>query len=228
VFCGCNKTQQPAENSASSSPPAAPTSVPPSNQASQPVAPAPSPAPTPEPPPPPPPPKVYIVPSGTALVVQLSQTLSSKDNNVGDPFSGSLAQSVRVKGVTVLKAGTPVSGTVIAAKGQGRFKGQGDLGVELNRVGSYSVTTQAYEKTVSGKGKRSAAMIGGGGGGALIGGLAGGGKGALIGGLVGAGAGTVGAAVTGNKAVSIPAESVVTFTLTSPITVTEKPKSGEE
>ena len=233
VFCGCNKTQQPAENSASSAPPAAPAAVPPSNQASQPVAPAPAPAaapaPTPEPLPPPPPPKVYTVPSGTALVVQLSQTLSSKDNNVGDPFSGSLAQSVRVKGVTVLRAGTPVSGTVIAAKGQGRFKGQGDLGVELNRVGPYSVTTQAYEKTVSGKGKRSAAMIGGGGGGgALIGGLAGGGKGALIGGLVGAGAGTVGAAVTGNKAVSIPAESVVTFTLSSPVTVTEKPKSGEE
>jgi hypothetical protein len=65
------------------------------------------------------------------------------------------------------------------------------------------------------------------GGGALIGGLASGGKGALIGGLIGAGAGTAGAAFTGNKAVSIPAESVVTFTVTSPITVTEKTKSGE-
>src|ERR1700719_183165 len=93
AFCGCNKTQQPAESSASSTPPAVPGSVPPSDQASQPGAPAPAPAaspaptPTPEPPPPPPPPKVYRVPSGTALLVHLSQTLSSKDNNVGDPFS---------------------------------------------------------------------------------------------------------------------------------------------
>jgi hypothetical protein len=42
----------------------------------------------------------------------------------------------------------------------------------------------------------------------------------LIGGLLGAGAGTAGAAFTGNKDVSVPAESVVTFNLTAPITVT--------
>ncbi len=50
----------------------------------------------------------------------------------------------------------------------------------------------------------------------LIGGLAGGGKGALIGGLLGAGAGTAGAAFTGNKDVTVPAESVVTFKLERP------------
>jgi hypothetical protein len=82
-----------------------------------------------------------------------------------------------------------------------------------------------YDKAEKGKGKRTAAMVGGGGGGgALIGGLAGGGKGALIGGLVGAGAGTAGAAFTGNKDIVIPAESVVTFHLTAPVTVTVKPK----
>jgi hypothetical protein len=50
----------------------------------------------------------------------------------------------------------------------------------------------------------------------------------LIGGLVGAGAGTVGAAVTGNKGVEIPAESVLSFVSSAPITVTLKPKSTEE
>jgi hypothetical protein len=168
------------------------------------------------------------VPSGTTLTVRISQELSSKSSNVGDPFSGSLAQSIRVEGVTVLKAGAPVSGTVIAARKQGRFKGQGDLGIELSRVGPYGVSTQEYEQTVKGKGKRSATMVGGGaGGGALIGGIAGGGKGALIGGLVGAGAGTAGAVFTGNKGVTIPAESVVSFVSASPITVTLKPKSAE-
>jgi hypothetical protein len=238
VFCGCNKTP-PAENSASSAPPAAPAAAAPAPDqaptpsASAPAPEAPPPAPAqavaPPPPPPPPPPKIYTVPSGTTLTVRISQELSSKSSNVGDTFSGSLAQSIRVKGVTVMKAGAPVSGTVIAARKQGRFKGEGDLGIELTRVGSYGVTTQEYEQTVKGKGKRTGAMVGGGaGGGALIGGLAGGGKGALIGGLVGAGAGTAGAVFTGNKGVTIPAESVVSFIASSPITVTLKPKSEDE
>ena len=232
VFCGCNKTP-PAETTASSSPPAAPAAAPALGQPPPPAAsygpcgpgaPAPAPA-----PPPPPPPKVYTVPSGTTLTVRLSQGLSSKTNNIGDPFSGSLAKSVHVEGATVLKAGLPVSGTVVAVRQQGKFKGEGNLGIQLSSVGAYEVTTQEYEQTVKGKGKRTGAMVGGGAaGGALIGGVAGGGKGALIGGLVGAGAGTVGAAATGNKGVSIPTESVVSFISASPITVTLEPKSVEE
>jgi hypothetical protein len=173
-------------------------------------------------PPPPPAPVQYTVPSGTALVVRMEQTVSAKNNNVGDSFSGALAQSVVVRGVNLLRAGTRVTGTVVASKGQGRFKGDGALGIAIQSVGNYSVSTTSYEKTASGKGKRSAGFIGGGGGGgALIGGLAGGGKGALIGGLLGAGAGTAGAAFTGNKDVSVPAESVVTFRLAAPLTVTK-------
>jgi hypothetical protein len=186
------------------------------------AAPAQSAAPPPAPavPPPPPPPQKYVVASGTPLVVRMQQTVSAKSSNVGDTFTGTLAQSVVVHGVKVIRAGAPVTGTVTAAKGQGRFKGSGDLGVAITRVGTYSVTTTSYEATGKGKGKRTAGFVGGGaGGGALIGGLAGGGKGALIGGLLGAGAGTAGAAFTGNKDISIPAESVVTFNLSQPITV---------
>ena len=227
---GCNKTPAPA------APAAEPTTTaqaapPPSTPAPAPeAAPAPAPAPaesaapppppTPAVPPPPPPPRKYVVPAGTALVVRVGQTITAKGSNVGDTFTGALAQSLVVHGVKVVKAGAPVTGTVVAAKGQGRFKGSGDLVIAVNRVGSYSVATSSYEATVKGKGKRTGAMVGGGaGGGALIGGIAGGGKGALIGGLIGAGAGTAGAAFTGNKDVSIPAESVVTFNLSEPLTV---------
>jgi hypothetical protein len=154
------------------------------------------------------------------LVVRIGQTISAKNSSVGDTFAGTLAQSVVVHGVNVIRAGAPVTGTVVAAKGQGRFKGSGDLGIAVRRVGSYAVSTSSYETAAKGKGKRTAGFIGGGGGGgALIGGLAGGGKGALIGGLLGAGAGTAGAAFTGNKDITIPSETVVTFTLTAPITV---------
>jgi hypothetical protein len=51
----------------------------------------------------------------------------------------------------------------------------------------------------------------------LIGGVATGGVGLLVGGLAGAGAGTGVAALTGNKDVTIPAESVVNFKLAAPI-----------
>jgi hypothetical protein len=232
---GCNKGPAPAAPAAEPAPtaqaasptPAAP--APAAEPAAPPPAPAPAPAAAPPPaaamtaaaPAPPPPPKHYTVPAGTPLVVRLEQTVSAKNSNVGDSFSGVLAQSVVVGGVTVIRAGAPVTGVVTASKGQGRFKGSGDLAIAIKRVGDYAVSTTAYEATAKGKGKRTAGFIGGGGGGgALIGGLAGGGKGALIGGLLGAGAGTAGAAFTGNKDITVPAESVVTFKLAESITVT--------
>jgi hypothetical protein len=158
--------------------------------------------------------------------VVVTQEISAKKNNLGDPFTGELAAPLTTSsGKTVFAKGTPVQGTVVADKGQGKFKGEGQLAIQVSSIGGHAVTTSAYLKQEKGKGKRSATMIGGGGGaGALIGGLAGGGKGALIGGLVGAGAGTAGAALTGNKDVVIPAESVVSFTLQTPVTVTRQPK----
>jgi len=118
-----------------------------------------------------------------------------------------------------------VLGTVVASKGQGKFKGSGALGIQVTSISGTPVSVSSYEKEQAGKGKRTAGFIGGGGGGgALIGGLAGGGKGALIGGLLGAGAGTAGAAFTGNKDVVIPSESTVTFHLLAPVTITIQPK----
>ncbi len=211
---GCNKAPAPAPDTAATASPA-------TTPAPTPGSPAAAPAPEAMRALPPPPPRQYVVPVTTSLAVRISQTISAKKSNVGDSFSGTLAQAVVVQGVPVLKAGTPVTGTVTAAKGQGRFKGSGALAIALSRVGDYPVTTSAYETDIKGKGKRSAEFIGGGGGGgALIGGLAGGGKGALIGGLLGAGAGTAGAAFTGNKDVTVPAETVVSFSLTEPLTVT--------
>jgi hypothetical protein len=82
----------------------------------------------------------------------------------------------------------------------------------------YPIQTSSVERAAKGKGKRSAAMIGGGAGaGALIGALAGGGKGAAIGALVGGGAGTAGAAYTGKADITLPAESALSFKLEAPL-----------
>src|SRR2546430_12329098 len=63
-----------------------------------------------------------------------------------------------------------------------------------------------------GKGKRTAAMVGGGAaGGAAIGAVAGGGKGAAIGALIGAAAGTGGAGLTRNRDINLGAGTPLDF-----------------
>jgi hypothetical protein len=218
----------PAGSAAPAPGPAVASSPAPSPGAMTAPAPAATPAPLPPPPPPPPPPEKRTAPAGAAVVVTITEQLAASHNSVGDPFTGVLFQSVRTNdGKIVFPKGSHVTGTVVAAKGQGRFKGSGALGIQVTSISGMPVQVSSYEQEQKGKGKRTAGFIGGGGGaGALIGGLAGGGKGALIGGLVGAGAGTAGAAFTGNKDVVIPSESNVSFHLTAPVTITVKPKEG--
>jgi len=204
----------PAEsNQPASAQPAASTSAPASAPAAAPVA---------EAPPPPPPP--IVIPAGRTVTVRLGETLSSKTAQDGQTFTGVLANGIASHGKVVIPAGAGVTGVVSEAKSAGKFKGEGIIAIRLVSVNikgvPHEVSTDEYVVTQKGKGKRSAVMIGGGtGAGALIGGIAGGGKGALIGGLVGAGAGTAGAAFTGNKELTIPAESAVTFTTKSSITI---------
>ena len=157
--------------------------------------------------------------SGKDINVRITETVNSKTANLGDRFSGVLSSALTTRsGETVFAKGTPVSGSVVAAKGQGRFAGSGVLAIELKEVAGHPVAASEYIVSKKGKGKRSAALIGGGAGaGALIGGLAGGGKGALFGALIGGGAGTAGAGFTGNKPLIIPSESIVVFELTQPL-----------
>ena len=239
VLSGCKSSTPaaPANDSAAQSAPAAPppAATPAGEPAATSTAPAMAPAPAAAPvatapavaaePAPPPEPKVVklTAPSGATVSVTITQQISAKNNNVGDGFTGELSAPVTTaSGATVFPRGAHVAGTVVAAKGRGKFKGEGQLAIQVSQIGGHEVTTSPYMKEEKGKGKRTTGMIAGGtGAGALIGGLAGGGKGAAIGALVGAGAGTAGAAYTGNKDVVIPAESVVTFKLTAPVTVTK-------
>jgi hypothetical protein len=176
---------------------------------------------------PPPRPAVVELPAGTQLKVRLDQDLGSKISNPGDSFTATVSDDVTVNGTVVIPKGDRADGTVVDAKPLGRFKGGALLQVRLERVttrwGSYPVDTGTIDRAEAGKGKRSAGFIGGGAGlGALIGGLAGGGKGALIGGLAGGGAGTAGTALTGNKQIVLPAETLLTFRLEKTVRITEE------
>ena len=169
-------------------------------------------------------PKEVTLPAGTVITVRLASTLGSKTSNTGDHFNATIATPVESGGKVVLPKGAEVLGRVVDAKAQGRFKGGAVLSLALESVtingDAHDIKTSSVSRYQKGKGKRTAAMIGGGaGGGALIGGLAGGGKGALIGALLGGGAGTAGAAYTGEKDIVLPAESTLSFKLTAPLTV---------
>ena len=168
--------------------------------------------------------KPVSVPEGTVLTVRLNQAVGSKISNSGDAFSASVAEPVSVGDKVVIPKGAEAEGIVSEAVPLGRFKGGAKLTLKLNSVTingtRYDIQTTGVAQSAKGKGKRTAAMIGGGAGaGALIGALAGGGKGAAIGAAVGAGAGTAGAAFTGNKNITLPAETSLSFRLTQPLEV---------
>jgi hypothetical protein len=217
VAAGANASEGPTNSEAAQggSDAATPPPPPPPPAGGQASAAPPAQAPTPQP---------IMVPAGTRIRVRLGQTLSTKQNQTGDPFSGVLVDSVRVNGQPVIPAGARARGVVTESKGLGKFKGEAVLAIRLDSVSTggrtYQVRTSHVERVEQGKGKRSAVLTGGGAGfGAIVGGLAGGGKGALIGGLLGGGGGAAGSAFTGNKDLVIPAESILTFDLERSLTV---------
>ena len=172
----------------------------------------------------PPRPKPIVVPAGTVVSVVLDETVGSKISRPGQTFTASVRQPVEVDGRVAIPKGARATGLVKDAKPAGRFKGGAQLELTLTSIEvhgkNYDVQTTAPTETSKGKGKRTAAMVGGGaGGGALIGGLAGGGKGAIIGGLIGAAAGTGGAGLTGNRDITLPAETPITFKLVEPLEI---------
>lgn len=169
-------------------------------------------------------PRRVVVPSGTAIHVVLTTSLSSKVNKPGDEFEASVAEPVVVAGETAIPKGAVARGVVVDAKKQGTFKGGAVLAVRLTSLRvhgkDHDIETEVQGGSQKGKGKRTAEITGGGAAvGALIGGLAGGGKGAAIGAAAGGGGGLAASGATGGKNVEFPSESRLTFTLTHELTI---------
>lgn len=172
-------------------------------------------------------PKPLVVPADTVISVVLDQSISSKTAHSGDKFSATIESPIEIGGKVAIPKNARADGVVKDAKAAGRFKGGANLSLELTSITvsgrDYEVQTSGATMSSKGKGKRTAAMVGGGAaGGAAIGGIAGGGKGAAIGALIGAAAGTGGAGLTGNRDITLGSETPLDFKLLQPVKIRER------
>ena len=176
-------------------------------------------------------PAKVTVPAGTQITIRINQELDSEKAQVGDTFRGSVSAPITVDDQTAIPTTVDVDGRVVEVKSAGRFAGQSVLTLELSRLimngRSYSIQTDRWSKSGSGRGKATAAKVGGGAAvGAVLGGIFGGGKGAAIGAAAGAGAGTGVSAATKGQQILLKPEAMLSFQLAAPITVT--PGSGRQ
>lgn len=172
-------------------------------------------------------PKPIVVDAGTEITVTADQAVSSKTNNAGDHFDASVAEPVAVGEKVVIPKGARAIGTVTDAKSAGKFKGNAAITVTLSSVTvdgkEYQVATSDVTEAGKGRGTRTAEGAGGGAVvGAIVGAIAGHGKGAAIGAAAGAGAGTAGAALTGERDITIAAETKLHFKLKDPLEIRKK------
>lgn len=204
--------------------------------ADQPQAPAADPAPaaqSPATPPPPPQLATVTVPSGTAIVVRLIDTIDSSTAQAGDKFHATLDAPIAIDSDVVVPAHYDVEGHVVNAQASGKFAGQALLVLQLDRlkVGdkSYDIQTDQLSQKTNSRGKNTAEKVGAGAvAGAILGGIFGGGKGAAIGSAAGAGAGGGVQAASKKPDIKLSSEKVLNFTLQAPVTLVPTTKPARE
>lgn len=175
------------------------------------------------------------LPSGTQLVVKLTNALSSKSSEEGDPWAGKVAEPIFAGGQEVVPADSRVRGHVTFVKPPGRATGKGEMRIVAETVsvtgqGNFTIVAllknaddstgtkvKDAEGTVQGPGKSDESIakeagIGaavGAGGGALIHG----GTGALYGAAIGAVAGVVHSMAKKHQGAVLPPGTELTFVL---------------
>ena len=170
------------------------------------------------------PPQLTIKP-GTFLTVRIDQPLSSDKNQQGDAFSATLVRPLVVDGVVVAERGQTLVGRVAEAQKAGRVQGVSKLAVELtdlSLVDGLQVPVQTRLVNRSGRtsvGNDAGAVATTTGLGAAVGAAADWGRGAAIGAAAGAAAGVIGVLLTRGHETAIYPESVLTFRVEAPVTV---------
>ena len=151
-------------------------------------------------------PAYVAVPSGTRLVIRLSESIDSKRHSAGHRFRGQLEGALVVDRVTVAPKGTFVHGRIAQAKQAGRVAGSSELTIEFTDL---MIDDQLFEISTSGltaqTGGEAGRTVGRSARAAAIGGLAGGSSGARKGAKIGAGV----SILTAGASINIPAGTIV-------------------
>lgn len=196
----------------------------------------PTPAPAAQPAPPPPPPARRVtVPSGTSMAIRLIDPIDSEKAEPGQSFRATLDASLPSDGDAV-PSGYDVKGHIEEVKSAGKFAGQSLLVLQLDSISVggrlYGIDADPYRRQGKNRSTNTAEKVGAGAVlGAIIGGIAGGGKGAGIGAAAGGGLGGGVQAAGKGQQIQLPSETVLNFTLRSPLTVTlsgKGPDSGRQ
>jgi hypothetical protein len=170
-------------------------------------------------------PATLTLPAGSSVSIRVNQWLSSDRNVIGDTFNGSLSQPIVVNGVVIAGRGAPVTGEVTEVNKQ-HSDTQSHLGLKLTGVTlmngqQAAVQSDSMERTGNSAtgGQQAGTIAGTTAVGAGIGAVAGGGIGAAIGAVAGLATGGAIASATKNRPTEVYPETMLTFKLTSPVTV---------
>ena len=160
----------------------------------------------------------WTIPTGSNLLVRLTDSIDSESDTVGQVFTARLAEPLMVESIEVVPRGSDIRGRIVEVRGAGRVSGSAELALELSQIVvngiPYALTTAEYAEVGEGRGEETATRVGTAAGlGAIIGLIAGGGKGAAIGAGVGAGAAGAVQVMTKGEQLYIPAETLLGFTL---------------
>jgi len=161
------------------------------------------------------------IPAGATISVRVTDTIDSKLNHTGDTFRAAVDAPLMVNGKVVVPQGAEAIGRVTEITPSGRLRGRPVIGVELTALNfegkSVAIRTSAYQEGGSSRGRQTAKIAGGSTVlGAIIGAVAGV---PWVGTGVGAAAGMVVQTVRGPEQVRLPAETLLVFTLQSPLPV---------
>jgi hypothetical protein len=165
--------------------------------------------------------------AGTVVRVRPSHTLSTKTLKTGDGFNAILEEPLMAGGREVFPKGAMVMGKVVDSDPGGRVKGVASLAIALDMLHTadgkmFNIATNTVSVEANTSKTKDAAKVGVGSAvGAAIGAIAGGGKGAGIGAATGAGAGTAVVLGTRGDAAEIASETVLQFSLASPLTISQ-------
>jgi len=177
-------------------------------------------------PPPPPPPqwKEVTLPAGTQLGLTLHTAVASDTSKVEEPVKATLRRDIVRGELTVLPAGAPLTGSVVAVERSGKVKGLASVSIRFTSVvvddERYELTASTVSRQAQSTKKKDATKVGiGTGAGAVIGAIVGGGKGAAIGAGVGAAGGTGYVMSTRGEEVRLASGTSVSITLSEPLTV---------